>query len=209
MSKKMIAPQTNITIVRPRGITDQKTSSQMLPSIGGGRSASERRRYLTAKNIIRKKISALKNPATATRKKNSASTLGAMVDACSGNRGKPIFMASGAVRGLPLAAPVPAQHHDDKTAESDHSRDSAEPNQIGDEKTVLTGGRIVVITKEQKLIDGRGNLVRRGFDQPQTQIPRRKFDAVKIARDFAAGREEDNAGRVTEAVLVPLIVVTK
>ena len=34
MSKKMSAPQTNITMVKPKGITDQSTSSQIFPFDG-------------------------------------------------------------------------------------------------------------------------------------------------------------------------------
>src|SRR6266498_702415 len=96
----MIAPQTNMTIVRPNGIADQKISSQKFPSMGRGRSCSERRRYLTAKTKMAKKISATKKTDTATRKKNSASTRDAMVDACSGNKGKPRFIALGVLSGL-------------------------------------------------------------------------------------------------------------
>src|SRR5262245_46325440 len=92
MSKKMIAPQTKITIVKPNGITDQKTSSQKAPSMDWGRSSSARRRYLTAKKIIMKKINVTKKTETATRKNKSASTRGAMVEACSGKRGNPRFM---------------------------------------------------------------------------------------------------------------------
>src|SRR6266540_2446343 len=88
----MIAPQTNMTIVRPNGIADQKISSQKFPSMGRGRSSSERRRYLTAKTKMAKKISATK--------KNNASTRDAMVDACSGNKGKPRFIALRALSGL-------------------------------------------------------------------------------------------------------------
>ncbi len=53
------------------------------------------------------------------------------------------------------------------------------------DQTVLSGERIVVVTKQQKLIDRRADFPRRGFDQTQTQIPRRKLNAVVIARDFA------------------------
>ena len=68
MSKKMIAPQTYITIVKPNGITDQTTSSQRFPSMGSGRSSSARRRYLTAKTRMAKEISATKKTDTAMRK---------------------------------------------------------------------------------------------------------------------------------------------
>ena len=48
MSKKMTAPQTNITMVKPKGTTDQRISNQRSPSMGFGRSSWLRRRYWRA-----------------------------------------------------------------------------------------------------------------------------------------------------------------
>ena len=49
MWKKTFAPHTNITTTMPRGMRVQVSSSRSDPWISAGRSASERRRYLTAK----------------------------------------------------------------------------------------------------------------------------------------------------------------
>jgi hypothetical protein len=66
--KKQLGAQTKITMVMPSGTTVHKTSSPRLPKINGGRSFSDRRRYLIAKTTIEIEISSEKNAATASKK---------------------------------------------------------------------------------------------------------------------------------------------
>ena len=106
-----------------------------------------------------------------------------MVDACSGNKGKPEIHRFRRSPRVAHSIPIPSEHDDDESGKSEHGGDSREADDIRDQQTVLSGGGVVVITEEQKLIDGRTNLVGGGLDQAQTQISRRKFDAIEIARD--------------------------
>ena len=113
-------------------------------------------------------------------------------------------MASDALSGLQSAISLPPEHENYKSGEREHGGRCRETDDIRDQQTVLSGGRIVVITKEQKLVDGRTDLVGGSFDQAQTQIPRRKFDAVEIARDGACRRQKDNTGGVAKALFLSL-----
>ena len=87
------APHVNITIASTNGMIVHTASRRSEPSMCGGRSASERRRYLTEKNTTRKQIKRAKKPLTASRKKYSASTWPEIVDALSGKSGKSFHIA--------------------------------------------------------------------------------------------------------------------
>jgi len=76
----------------------------------------------------------------------------------------------------------------------------------------LVGGsrdRIVVKAKEQQLIDRRTDARLGGFDQPQTQIARRKIDAVIVARNFSCRRQEHDSRSVSELARLGIVVVMK
>src|SRR5512132_965167 len=80
----MLAAQKNITIVMPSGMTVQSSSSECEPVIPAPTSVSWRRRYFTAKTTTSSAIRMVKNALTATRKKYSASTCPAYVEAAVG-----------------------------------------------------------------------------------------------------------------------------
>src|SRR3954452_2508902 len=84
--KMMLAPQVNITMVRPNGMTDHTISSARPVCVMPGSSVSERRLYLIAKTKIAVKIRTVKKIDTATRNSVRLSTSGANVDACDGYR---------------------------------------------------------------------------------------------------------------------------
>src|SRR5712691_11053062 len=84
-----LAPHPNMTMDRSSGTTIQNASSLIEPPMGAPISLGARRRYLIEKAIMRTKIKRLRNSDTPSRKKNSASTRSAIVEARSGNNGNP------------------------------------------------------------------------------------------------------------------------
>src|SRR5690242_4078055 len=89
-ARKIFAPQKNMTVTIASGIAVQTISSGSDPWISGGRSSSDRRRNLTAKYAMHRKMSVEKNTATPHRKKNSTSTDPAIVEARGGKSGNVI-----------------------------------------------------------------------------------------------------------------------
>src|SRR5438445_6168510 len=139
---------------------------------------------------MRPAISSEKKTATASRKKYSASTRNAIVDARSGNRGGMLLFT---------------HHGDNERAERQDGCGAGEANDTHDHETVAAGLRIVVIAIEQHLIDRRADLAGRCVDERESQIARAVLDAEEIARDPSLRRQHDDAcgmGELPEA-LVP------
>ena len=57
-----------------------------------------------------------------------------------------------------------------------------------------------MIAKQQHLIHWGANLIRRSFDEAETQIFCRVLYAVEVARDFPLRRQDDDAGSVSELI---------
>src|SRR6187402_1010965 len=89
IAKKTLAPQTKITMQMISGITDQAISSQKPPWIRDPTSSGARRLNLMANTTIEPAIRMEKNAVMPIRKKYSASTRAAIVEAASGKRGVP------------------------------------------------------------------------------------------------------------------------
>src|SRR5436309_3186290 len=94
IAKNTLAPQTKITIVINRGITDHVISSSMPPWLVAPTASGFRRRKRTAQYTMRPAMRSEKKTVTPMRKKYSASTRLAIADARSGNRGVPDHMAN-------------------------------------------------------------------------------------------------------------------
>src|SRR5213592_2877302 len=136
-------------------------------------------------------MSSVKTVLTARRKKRSASTRGASVDACSGKSGseKRASITSGVPPGATRAL---------GTSQREERERAAGPHRAHDERAVLAGGGVVVEAEEEELIDRRADLARRGLDQPQAEIARRRLDAVEVARDGTPRRRHDGHRDVRE-----------
>ena len=76
-------------------------------------------------------------------------------------------------------------------------------------RAIFSGGRIVVVAIEQQLIDRRSDLVFRRFDQTETQVARRIFDAVEVTREFSLRRRNVDRARVRKLVRRLILVITK
>src|SRR6185295_4744064 len=106
-----------------------------------------------------------KKIATASRKKYSASTRDAIVDAASGKSGVPVHMrleprAPGlGARGQPFAS----NHDEDERAEGEHRRDPGEAQRPHDDEAVAPAHRVVVIAVEQQRIGDVADLAVRGL----------------------------------------------
>src|SRR5262245_4093454 len=101
-------------------------------------------------------MSTEKKTASATRKKYSASTRGAIVDALSGKRGVPVHMSAHVPDGGPALAgegrawfrpPVAvtflgADHHDDEGAETEDRGHAGHPQRPHDDEAVAPRHRV-------------------------------------------------------------------
>src|SRR5271156_5390451 len=88
--------------------------------------------------------------------------------------------------------------HQYKSCDREHRYGSSGLNQARYQQAIFPGGRIVVIAKEQHLIDGRADFSLRSFHQAQAKIARRELDAIKVARDFSLRRQEHNGAGMGE-----------
>src|SRR5579884_2023898 len=87
--------------------------------------------------------------------------------------------------------------------------DSSAAQQIHNQRSVLTGLRIVVIAEQENLIDRRADAVVRSLDQRKLQIFGLIVDAVQVAREMAIGREHHNAARVDKHLMRGIVAVMK
>src|SRR5712671_7931966 len=151
---------------------------------------------------MRPAMSSEKKTETATRKKYSASTRPAIVDARSGNNGVPVHMS---VSGSSLAyklnrttSPLTSKHDDDEGAEREHGRGAGEPHRAHDDQPVAPGHRVVVVAVQQQRIDRRADLPGRRFDDAVAQVAGAVLDAEEVPGEPAVRRQHDDAARMRE-----------
>src|SRR5580765_2626480 len=104
---------------------------------------------------MRPAMSSEKKTVIAMRKKYSASTRPAMVDARSGNSGVPVHMSAPTCGDWGLGArgwatSFPANHHHDERAVQEHRRTAGETNRPHDDQAVAAGHRVVVKAVQQQ-----------------------------------------------------------
>src|SRR4029453_13414413 len=122
-------------------------------------------------------MSTPKNRLRPMRKKKKRSTDGASVDACSGSSS--LGMARCRMRRGASATPSPADEADQRQ----HGDETRGAHAGQHRAAVAAGARIVVVTKQQQLIDRRPNAVLGGLHQGELEIARRELDAEQVARD--------------------------
>src|SRR4051794_18310452 len=194
----MLAPQVNITMVRPKGITDHTISSARPECTAPGSSCSERRRYLIAKTKIATKISTVKKIDTARRKYVRWSTSGANVDACSGNKASlPIANVSTGLRQKFLVPPEIAAEHDQQEHPADQRKcRPREPDHVHRDRPVLPRSGVVVEAVQQQGVHRAPDFVFRRLHQPQPDVARRILDPVEILRQAALRSGDHDTARV-------------
>ena len=79
----------------------------------------------------------------------------------------------------------------------------------GNHQAVLAGQRVVVVAKQQHLVDERSDPPGRTFDQPQPQVVGRILDAIKVAAQPPVGRGQRDAAGVGELIALRIEVVTE
>src|SRR5471032_2999652 len=114
-------------------------------------------------------MSSEKKTEIASRKKYSASTRPAMVEACSGKSGVPDHISESS---KVLRATFPAEHHDDERAQRHDGGGAGDADHAHDDQAVAAGRRVVVIAVEQQRIDRRADAPLRGFHDGVAQIAR-------------------------------------
>src|SRR5713226_9765200 len=97
------------------------------------------------------------------------------------------------------------QHGKNETAQDQYRGERSQPNDIGNQEPILSRDGIVVVAKEQELIDGGADFISGGFDQTQAQISRGKIDAVKVARRSSFRRQQHDACGVSKFSCVSVI----
>src|SRR5581483_2296223 len=210
IAKKTLAPHTKITIVISSGTTVHVISSMRPPWICAPISSAERRWNLTAKYTIRPPMRSEKNTASARRKKYSASTRDAIVEAASGNKGVPVhisapergnlrFGAWGAAGGssaeFPATSFLASQHYGDERHQRKHVCVASQPERLHDDEPVPARHRVVVVAIEQQRVGGIPDAALRRFDDAEPEIARAVLDAEQVARETAVRRQHDHAAR--------------
>src|ERR1700685_3614095 len=84
---------------------------------------------------------------------------------------------------------LPAEAQQQKYPADQYRQQAAELQDTRNDDPVFASVGIVVIAKQQNLIDGRPNLAFRCLVQAQPQVARGIRDTVKIARNFALRRQ--------------------
>src|SRR5690348_10454111 len=128
-------------------------------------------------------ISRPKNPDTASRKKYSASTRPAMVEAPSGNNGVPLH----------IWLTTPPGQHEDHGAQREHRRERRNLNDPHNREAVTARRQVVVVAVEQHALDRRGNLAGACVENCEPKIARTVIDAEEVARDMSVGRQHHHA----------------
>src|SRR5205814_2529611 len=72
---------------------------------------------------------------------------------------------------------------------------------------VFSGGRIVVVAEQQKLIARRSDLVGGRFDESKANIARLVFESVEIPRDATLRRRCDQHRAVRELIVLGIVGV--
>src|SRR5438477_12884935 len=107
-----------------------------------------------ARKKMVQKTSSETPPVSTLRKMNSASTLPATLEACSGNSGSSLTIM--------VSCSFITQHDEDEAREREHGGDAAGANDVHRRLAVLAGSRVVVETEqEQRVADGADLALRR------------------------------------------------
>src|SRR5579875_2211959 len=157
----MFAPHKNMMRKTNNGVMVQNHSRGLLPVMRGVRSSSARRWYLKAKKSTNPAISTAMVPQTAQRKKNSASTRWAVVEACSGNKGTSanivVILIQGLVasrrervgwillRGVANFPPLTPPHRKQRQTQDKHGDDSSSTHQVQRCHGIFACFRIVTV----------------------------------------------------------------
>src|SRR5436309_8100817 len=150
-----------MTKASPAGTPLHSSSSQRAAGPRSGRRRPGRRRYRTANAISSVKIRIEKNALTPSRKKYRASTLAAAVEACSGKRGNSVSISARSR----VPSPVSPEHGEDEPGQPGQGGGPAQTDRPQDRERVPPRRGIVVVAKQQELVDRRADPVARGFHE--------------------------------------------
>src|SRR5262249_40130199 len=101
------------------------------------------------------------------------------------------------------------QHPDDEGGHDRDGRDGEEPQGADDRETILAGRGIVVEAEQEDLLDWRADRAVGRLDQAEAQIAGLELDPIEVARELAAGRQQHEAARVRERLLIRIVVVAE
>jgi len=94
-----------------------------------------------------------------------------------------------------------AARNQNSSDNAENGEDPAETDELENRGAVSGGGGIVVIAKEQNVIDGRADLSCRSVHETEAHVAAGIFDAIEVARDVAVrGKKQDAAGVGEEIV---------
>src|SRR5262245_39818505 len=149
---------------------------------------------------MRPAMSSEKKVATPRRKKYSASTRDAIVDAASGNSGVPVHMRlAPRIPGLGARGPPFTSNHDeDERTQTEHRGDTGEAQRAHHDEAIAPAHRVVVIAVEEECVGDVADPAIGCFDDRVTEIARSVLDPEQIARQPAVRCEHEDPARVRE-----------
>src|SRR5580692_589510 len=213
----MKAPQAKMTMAIAVGIKVQPISRNRLPCTSLPISPGVLRRYLYIAKMQSAATNTTKKRQVRTMKKNSASTLPAKLDACSGKNGSgdcTALMCS-LRRNVPArtarrsGAMITPAENDETDGQTEKSGDPTHANHGKDGRAVTCLGRIVLIAEQQNVIDRSADFSSGRVDQAETYVAGRIFHAEEIAGNAAVGSKQQDATGVAKHFCLRVVAIAE
>src|SRR5580704_4477056 len=206
-----------MTIAIAVGIKVQPISRNRLPCTSSPTSPGVLRRYLYIAKMQSAATNTTKKRQVSTMNENSASTLPAKLDACSGKNGSgdcTALMCS-LRRNVPArtarrsGAMITPAENDETDGQTEKSGDPTHANHGKDGRAVTCLGRIVLIAEQQNVIDRSADFSSGSVDQAETDVAGRIFHAEEIAGDAAVGSKQQDAAGVAKHFCLRVVAVAE
>src|SRR5882762_930367 len=157
------------------------------------------------------KITIVKNRVTAVMKKYKWSTDRAIEEACSGWKEIPCIKVSSFAIALSSqvhshsgrsfrVVSFTTKHHEHEDSQNQHCKEARRAHDVHNDEPVFPGDRIVLVAVQERMVGGSADFSLRRLDQPETKIPGRIRDSVKVASDAPVRREHQDRGRMRQRV---------
>src|SRR5712664_1950024 len=104
---------------------------------------------------------------------------------------------------------IAATENQNSPDDAENCQDPAQADDPEDRRAVGGGAGIVLIAKQEHVVDGRADFPRGRFDETKAHVPSGIFDAIKITGDAAIGGEHHDAAGVREEIRLSAEVVAE
>src|SRR5258708_19318354 len=147
----------------------------------------------------------VKKTHTATIKSMRPSTSGAKLDADSGYNGNcdcTVLVCSLVAQIRARRCVIAAAENQKGEEHSGNCEHAAQADDAEDRGTIAGRARIILKAIQQDVIHGRPDFSGGRIHQSQANIAGRKFHSIKIARDVAIGRQQEQSARVRKEIVL-------